>query len=99
MLEKKKIFILGMAKSGYEAAKLVAKNNTVLITDIKEQNEEQVKELTDLGVKYVISNDPTILLDESYDLVIKNPGIKYTHPTVVKAHNLNIPVINEVELA
>lgn len=99
MLKKKKIFILGMAKSGYEAAKLVAKNNIVLITDIKEQNEEQVKELTDLGVKYVISNDPTILLDESYDLVIKNPGIKYTHPTVVKAHNLNIPVINEVELA
>ena len=99
MLENKKIFILGMARSGYEAAKLVAKNNTVLITDIKEQNEEQVKELKDLGVKYIIDDNPTDLLDNSFDLVIKNPGIKYTHPTVVKAHALNIPVINEVELA
>ena len=51
MFENKKIFILGMARSGYEAAKLLSKHgNAILITDKKEQKEEHVKELTGLGV-------------------------------------------------
>ena len=99
MLKNKKVFILGMARSGFEAAKLIAKDNKVLITDIKEQGQEQLKVLKDLGVEFVLSDNPTDLLDSSYDLVIKNPGIKYTHPTVLKAKELGIEVINEVELA
>lgn len=99
MLKNKKIFILGMAKSGFEAAKILATDNDVLITDIKEQDKEQVKILKDMKVSYVITQEPTDLLDNSFDLVVKNPGIKYDHPTVLKAKELNIPVINEVELA
>lgn len=99
MIKDKKVFILGMARSGYEAAKLIAKDNKVLITDIKEQDINQLKELKDMGVEFVLSDNPTELLDDSYDLVVKNPGIKYTHPTVVKAKELGIKVINEVELA
>lgn len=99
MIKDKKVFILGMARSGYEAAKLLATDNKVLVTDMNEQNAEQVKELEKLGVRVVISKDPSDLLDESYDVMVKNPGIKYTHPTVVKAHELGIDVINEVELA
>ena len=39
MYENKKIFILGMARSGFEVAKLLAKhNNEITITDMKEQN-------------------------------------------------------------
>lgn len=99
MIKDKKVFILGMARSGYEAAKLLATDNKVLVTDMNEQESEQVKELEKLGVRVVISKDPSDLLDESYDVMVKNPGIKYTHPTVVKAHELGIDVINEVELA
>ena len=55
MLKNKKIFVLGMARSGYEAAKLLATDNEVLITDMKEQDEEQVKTLQSMGVKYIIS--------------------------------------------
>ena len=99
MIKDKKVFILGMARSGYEAAKLLATDNKVLVTDMNEQDAEQVKELEKLGVRVVISKDPSDLLDESYDVMVKNPGIKYTHPTVVKAHELGIDVINEVELA
>ena len=99
MLRNKKIFILGMARSGYEAAILIAKDNEVLITDMKEQDKDQLKKLNELGVKFVLSDNPINLLDESYDLLIKNPGIKYTHPTVMKAKELGIKVINEVELA
>lgn len=100
MFENKKIFILGMARSGYEAAKLLAHhNNQILITDQKDQDETQVCELEDLGVEVVITENPCDLLDESYDFVIKNPGIKIDHPVVLKAKELSIPVTNEVEVA
>ena len=100
MYKDKKIFILGMARSGYEAAKFLSKhNNKITITDMKEQNEEHVKELTELGVNYIISSEPDKLLDESYDVVIKNPGIRRDHSCVLRARALNIPVINEVEAA
>ena len=99
MYNNKKVFILGMARSGFEAAKILASNNSILITDMKDQNEEQLNILKELNVKFVKSDNPTNLLDSSYDVLIKNPGIKYTHPTVVKAKELGIEVINEVELA
>ena len=98
-MKNKKVFILGMARSGYEAAKILAKDNTVFITDIKEQDDSQVKELKDLGVKVLICDDPIEYLDDSYDLLVKNPGIKYNHKTVLKARELGIEVINEIELA
>lgn len=45
MFENKKIFILGMARSGYNVAKLLYKNNEIVITDKNDQDEEKVKEL------------------------------------------------------
>ena len=100
MFENKKIFILGMARSGYEAAKVLAKhNNQIIITDIKDQDSEHLKELKELGVKFVKSDNPSDLLDETYDYLVKNPGIKVDHPTVQKAKSLNIPVTNEVDVA
>ena len=99
MLKNKKVFILGMARSGYEAAKLLAPDNKVVITDMKDQDENQLDELEKLGVKFIKTADPIDLLDDSFDLMVKNPGIKYTHPTVLKAKELGIDVINEVELA
>ena len=100
MFENKKIFILGMARSGYEAAKLLSDyNNKIIVTDGKEQKEELVSELESLGVKVIITSDQLSLLDGSFDYVIKNPGIKYDNPVVVKAKELGIKVINEVEMA
>ena len=100
MFENKKIFILGMARSGYEAAKLLSDyNNEIIVTDGKEQKEELVSELESLSVKVIITSDQLSLLDDSFDYVIKNPGIKYDNPVVVKAKELGIKVINEVEMA
>lgn len=100
MYKNKKIFILGMARSGYEVAKLLAKyTDRILITDQKEQNEEHVKELENLNVSFVVTDKPEELLDDSFDLVVKNPGINYKHQCVVKAKELKIPVVNEVEVA
>ena len=100
MFENKKIFILGMARSGYEVAKLLSKyNNKILITDMKDQDEEKVKELNDLGINVIITDNPLNIFNESFDYVIKNPGIKLDHPLVLKAQELNIKVVNEVEVS
>lgn len=98
MFENKKIFILGIARSGYEAAKLLNDyNNEILITDVK--NDERALELSKLGINVVITDKQDELLDDSFDLVIKNPGIRYDNKVVLKAKKLNIKVINEVELS
>ena len=100
MFENKKIFIFGMAKSGYEAAKLLSKyNNEILITDSKEQDEDHVKELNDLGVKVEITTNQIDLIDNTYDYMIKNPGIPANNPIVLKAKELGIKIINEIEMA
>ena len=100
MYDNKKMFILGMARSGYEVAKVLAKHNCkILITDMKEQDEEKVKELKELGINLIITDKPEELLDDSFAYVVKNPGIKVDHKVCLKANELNIPVINELEVA
>ncbi len=100
MYQNKKILILGMARSGYEVAKLLSHyQNDIMITDAKQQDEKQVKELEQLHIPVIITDKQDEILDEHFDVVIKNPGIKYTHPCVLKAKDLGIPVVNELEVA
>ncbi len=103
MFEHKKIFILGFARSGYEASKVLLKRgNTVLLNDAKkeeDQDQEQVDELRSMGIQFVFGMHPDDLLDESFDYLIKNPGVPIDHKYVLKARELGIPVINEVEMA
>lgn len=99
-LKNSKIFVLGMARSGYEVSKYLSRyNNEIIVTDAKEQDRDKVKELESLGVKVVITDKPANFIDETFDLVIKNPGIKYTNPLIVKANSLGIAVVNEMEVA
>ena len=99
MYQNKKIFIFGMAKSGYECAKLLADKNEVLITDQKEQDSTHIEELKSKNVKVEIIENAIDLLDGSFDVVIKNPGINMNHPLIQKAKELKIPVVNEMEVA
>lgn len=99
MIKNKKVFIFGMAKSGYEVAKLLAPSNEVIVTDSKKQNEEHIKILEELGVKIYITDNQLDLIDDSFDYMIKNPGIKFDNPVVLKAKSLNIKVVNEIEIA
>lgn len=103
MFTNNKIFILGLARSGYQAAKyLIARGNEVILNDGKEESkldQEQIAELRGLGVKLVFGSHPDDLLDESFDYLIKNPGVPIDHKYVLKARELGIEVINEVEMA
>lgn len=98
MFENKKIFILGMGRSGNSVARLLHKTNKILITDLK-HNEKDEEELKKLGVKVCITDKQAELLDESFDVLVKNPGVKLDHPVVLKAEKYNIPVITELEVA
>ena len=103
MFENKKILILGMARSGYEAAKYLSKyNNTIILNDggsRDKQDQDKLKELESLGVTLIFDSHPDDLLDDSFDYIIKNPGIRNDHKYVVRAEELGIEVINEVEMA
>ena len=99
MFKNKKIFILGMGKSGASVAKLLAKDNQVLLTDIKCEDESQIKELEKLNINVIITKNQEELFDETFDILVKNPGVKLDHPVVLKANKLNIPVITELEVA
>ena len=103
MFENKKILVLGMARSGYEAAKYLVKHgNTVILNDggsAEKQKKEQIEELEKLGVTLIFGSHPDDLLDYTFDYLIKNPGIPIDHKYVLKARELNIEVINEAEMA
>ena len=100
MFENKKIFVFGMARSGYEVSKLLAKyNNEIILVDKKEQEKEKIKELENLNIKVYIDEDASKYLDKTFDYVIKNPGISNEHELVKKAESLGISVINEIEVA
>ena len=103
MFENKKVLILGLARSGYAAAKmLIERGNKVILNDGKEEeklDKAQVKELKELGVEFVFGSHPDDLLDNSFDYLIKNPGVPIDHKYVLQARKLGIEVINEAEMA
>lgn len=99
MFENKKIFIFGLARSGYEAAKLLSKyNNDIIVCDKTDEDKEKINELKKLNIKFIKTDNPENYLDSSFNYVIKNPGISNEHICIKKAYSLNINVINEVEV-
>lgn len=99
--QNRKVLVLGLAKSGYSAAKLLHELGAmVTVNDGKpfEENPE-AQDLLALGVKVITGSHPIELLDEDFSLMVKNPGIPYSNPLVARAIELQIPVITEVEMA
>ncbi len=99
MIKNKKIFVLGMGRSGVSVAKLLSKDNHVLITDMKNDNLEEIRMLENMGINVIITKDQVEIFDDTYDYVVKNPGIKLDHPVVLEAQKHKIPVITELEVA
>ena len=97
----KKVLVLGLAKSGVSAAKLLQKLGAlVTVNDAKPFDENpDAQELLENGIKVVTGGHPLTLLDEGFELIVKNPGIPYTNPIVKGALEKEIPIISEPELA
>ncbi|RRK11570.1 UDP-N-acetylmuramoyl-L-alanine--D-glutamate ligase [Lactiplantibacillus garii] len=96
-----KVLVLGLAKSGVNAARLLHKLGAfVTVNDKKDfDNNPDAQELLSEGIKVITGGHPLSLLDEDFKVVVKNPGIPYSNPIVSGAIKKHIPVITEVELA
>ena len=99
MIENKKIFVLGLARSGFAVSKLLCDKNEIVVVDKSDSDIERISQLEKLGVKFIKSETGEEVLDESFDLMIKNPGIEPKQACVKKAISLNIPIVNEMEVA
>ena len=99
--ENAKVLVLGLALSGVNAAKLLhSLGALVTVNDYKNFDENpEAQELLESGIRVVTGGHPVELLDEDFEWVVKNPGIMYSNPIVVRAIEKGIPVITEVELA
>ncbi|AIE59560.1 UDP-N-acetylmuramoyl-L-alanine--D-glutamate ligase [Bacillus methanolicus] len=97
----KKILVLGLAKSGVSAASLLHKLGAfVTVNDKKPLSENpEAQGLLEQGIKVICGDHPIELLDEGFELIVKNPGIPYYNPMIKGAIEKGIPVITEVELA
>lgn len=101
MFEHKKVLVLGLAKSGVAAAELLHKLGAfVTVNDSKpfEEN-DAAKRLLEQGMHVICGRHPEDLLDEGFEVVVKNPGIPYSNIIVKDALKRGIPVWTEVELA
>jgi UDP-N-acetylmuramoylalanine--D-glutamate ligase len=101
LYKDKSILVLGLAKSGYAAAKLLHElGANILVNDMKPLEEnETAQSLQELGIRVICGGHPLELVNDSTYAIIKNPGIPYTNPLVQKAIELHIPVLTEIELA
>lgn len=97
----KKVLILGLAKSGEAAARLLSRLGAIVTVNDGKAFEENpaAQSLLEEGIKVVCGSHPLELLDEDFAVMVKNPGIPYQNPMVEKALSKGIPVLTEVELA
>ena len=99
--QNKKVLIIGLAKSGVSAAKVLHELGAfVTVNDFKQfDRNPEAQDLLTLGIRVITGSHPIELLDEEFSLIIKNPGIPYSNPLVKKALELKLPILTEVELA
>lgn len=97
----KRVLVVGLAKSGLAAAQLLHQLGAIIaVNDQKPKEENEVAQtLEQKGIRVVCGGHPLELLDEPFDLIVKNPGIPYTNPLIAKAMEKGLPIITEVELA
>ncbi|OEL02680.1 UDP-N-acetylmuramoyl-L-alanine--D-glutamate ligase [Staphylococcus casei] len=99
-LKDRNVLVIGLAKSGYEAAKLLQKlGANVIVNDGKDLSQDShAKDLENMGITVIGGEHPLSLLDNN-PIIVKNPGIPYTVPLIEKAIEKDLKILTEVELS
>ena len=99
--KNKKVLVLGLAKSGESAARLLDRLGAIVTVNDGKAFEEKsgCSKLAGGRNQSRTGGHPLELLDEDFAVMVKNPGIPYTNPMVERALEKGIPVLTEVELA
>ncbi|AYC29161.1 UDP-N-acetylmuramoyl-L-alanine--D-glutamate ligase [Paenisporosarcina cavernae] len=100
-LEGKKVLVLGLAKSGVAAAEILHELGAyVTVNDAKPFEENiEARKLLEKGITVICGHHPADLLDNGFQLVVKNPGIPYQNTIIQQAISREIPIWTEIELA
>ena len=94
----KKVLVIGLARSGKAAIRVLAKLGAIIFLSEKKQiNEEDRAFLEGLNVE--IMGQEMEVFEKDYDLVIKNPGVPPVSPIVKRLEERKIKIITEIELA
>ena len=98
-LKNKNVLIIGLARSGLAAARLLRKLGANVTVSERKAPEEipEAGLLSDLGVRLVRQCDE--VFEEDFDLAVKNPGISGKLPFIQRLKDRGIEVITEIELA
>lgn len=98
METKPEVLLIGAARSGIAAAKLLNREGyQVTLTDMKEIPEKE--ELEKMGIAVYDNGHPEILKEKEYAFVVKNPGIPYRAPLVKYFTEKGTPIYTEIETA
>lgn len=101
-VRNKKILVLGLAKTGVSVVQhLQALGAIVTVNDFKplEENKDAQSLIEENNARVVAGGHPVSLLDEDFAFMVKNPGIPYSNPMVVRAQEIGLPVYTDIELA
>lgn len=101
MLKGKKVLVIGLAKSGKAAVELLLHLHAD-ITVNEYANREMIECYDDYvqrGVEMIVGGHPDELFERDFDFAIKNPGINYHKPFILRLKERGIPVYTEIELA
>lgn len=102
-LKGKQVVVIGAAKSGVCSAELLLREGAQVTMNDRRTTDELVAELGVLAnhasLRLVGGSHPADIVDENVVLVVKNPGVPGHLPPLVRARELAVPVITEVELA
>ncbi|MGS0764229.1 UDP-N-acetylmuramoyl-L-alanine--D-glutamate ligase [Syntrophomonas curvata] len=97
----KRILIVGIARSGTAAAKVLVKRGALLTAcDRKTGAElgESLQELAELGIEIYTGGYPPVSRKD-YDMLIASPGVPLDIEPLKTARKVNLPIISELELA
>ena len=95
----KRVSVLGMARSGLAAVRLLLKHGAdVFVSDSGSAGnlQEAVADLKSMGIKYEIGQHTDRILDA--DMVVVSPGVPSDLSIILDAEERNIAVVSELEL-
>lgn len=98
MSRQKTALIVGMAKSGIAAARLLYQDDyRIIINDMKPEIKGLFDQLSGIAYEVKLGANPMDLLD-NVDLLVPSPIIPMTRNFIVEARRRGIEVISEIEL-
>lgn len=93
-----KALVIGAALSGTAVSKLLNKKGyEVFLTDSNLVKNKEELEL--LGIHVFDGGHPDFLKEQDYELIVKNPGIKYDNPFIKYFTDKGCELLNEIEVA